>query len=199
MTQQVAEPGADSAVVEAFGVGTPPVEDGAEVVEQDQAQVAEDVPLEELPAAWQEEVRRLRRENATQRVARRDAQRGTREQGDGEDKAPSAQAIRAAEERGRKAAQLENGVRLAGAEIRASLVGAMTEDQATDIIDDLDLSRYVTDEGDVDREAVKHLRDKFVSILGKKTTPRPGHGQRQGAPSQKSNADLFGDWLNGSS
>jgi hypothetical protein len=70
--------------------------------------------------------------------------------------------------------------------------------RATDIIDDLDLSRYVTDEGDVDREAVKHLRDKFVSILGKKTTPRPGHGQRQGAPSQKSNADLFGDWLNGS-
>jgi hypothetical protein len=198
MTQQVAESGADSAVAEAFGVGTPPVEEGAEGVEQDQAQVAEDVPLEELPAAWQEEVRRLRRENATQRVARRDAQRSTREQGDGEDKAPSAQALRAAEDRGRKAALLESGVRLAGAEIRASLVGAMTEDQATDIIDDLDLSRYVTDEGDVDREAVKHLRDKFVSILGKKTTPRPGHGQRQGAPSQKSNADLFGDWLNGS-
>jgi hypothetical protein len=191
MTQQVAEPGADSAVAEAFGVGTPPAEDeGAE----QQAQVAEDVPLEELPAAWQEEVRRLRRENASQRVARRDAQRSTQQQGDGE--APSAQAIRAAEERGRKAAQLENGVRLAGAEIRAALVGAMTEEQVTDIIDDLNLSRYVTDEGEVDREAVTHLRDKFTSILGKKTTPRPGHGQRQGAPSQKSNADLFGDWLN---
>src|SRR4051812_12451265 len=120
MTQQVAESGSDSAVAEAFGVGTPPADaEGTEGAENEEAQVAEDVPLEELPAAWQEEVRRLRRENASQRVARRDAQRSTQQQGDGEDKTPSAQAIRAAEERGRKAATLENGVRLAGAEIRA--------------------------------------------------------------------------------
>jgi hypothetical protein len=196
MTQQVAESGADAAVADALGVGTPPAE--AEESEQEQAQVAEDVPLEDLPDAWQEEVRRLRRENAQQRVARRDAQRSSSQQvGDGEDKAPSAQAIRAAEERGRKAANLENGVRLAGAEVRAALAGSLTEEQIEDVIDDLNLSRYVLDDGDVDREAVKHLRDKFVSILGKKPTARPGHGQRQGAPTKKSNADLFGEWLNG--
>jgi hypothetical protein len=197
MTQQVAESGADSAVAEAFGVGSPPEDaNGGEGAEQEEAQVAEDVPLEELPAAWQEEVRRLRRENASQRVARRDAQRSTREQGDGDDKSPSAQAIRAAEERGRQAARLESGVRLAGAEVRAALAATLTEEQIEDLVEDLNLSRFVTDDGDVDREAVKHFRDRTVSILGKKTSPRPGHGQRQGAPTQKSNADLFGDWLN---
>jgi hypothetical protein len=91
---------------------------------------------------------------------------------------------------------MESGVRLAGAEVRAALAPAMTEEQIEDVIDDLNLSKFVTDDGDVDREAVKHLRDKFVSILGKKTPTRPGHGQRAGAPAQKSNADLFGDWLN---
>lgn len=192
MTQQIAEPAADAAVADAFGVGDPEQEQD----QQDEAQVADDVPLEELPSKWQEEVRRLRREAAQNRVARRDAQKSTQQQGDG-DNAPTAQAIRAAEERGRQAARLESGVRLAGAEVRASLASVLSEEQITDLVEDLNLSRFVTDDGDVDREAVKHFRDKTVSILGRKTTPRPGHGQRQGTPASKSNADLFGDWLSG--
>jgi hypothetical protein len=197
MTQQVAEPGTDAEVAAALGVGQEANdEQGTDQTEDQQAQVAEDVPLEDLPEQWQEEVRRLRRENAQQRVARRDAARAPKDEG-GDDKAPSAQALRAAEERGRQAARLETGVRLAGAEVRAALAGNLSEQQIEDVVDDLNLSRFVTDDGDVDREAVKHLRDKFVSILGKKPTPRPGHANRNGAPAQKSNADLFGDWLNG--
>lgn len=198
MTQQVAEPGTDADVAAALGVGQGNGQASEDVdgQQQQQAQVADDVPLEELPEAWQEEVRRLRRENAQNRVARRDQAR--QQQGNDDDKAPSAQALRAAEERGRSAARLEFGVQLAGAEVRAALAGSMTEQQIEDVIDDLNLSRYVLDDGSVDREAVKNLRDKFVGLLGKKPTARPGHGQRQGVPTQKSNADLFGEWLNGS-
>lgn len=197
MTQQVAEPGTDAGVATALGVGAPaPGDEGAEGAEHE-AQVAEDVPLEELPATWQEEVRRLRREAAQNRVARRDAARVT-QQGDEGDKTPSAQALRAAEERGRASARMENGVELAGAQVRAALAATLTEEQIEDLVEDLNLSRFVLDDGSVDREAIKHFRDKTASILGKKTTPRPGHGQRAGTPSTKSNADLFGDWLNGS-
>lgn len=199
MTQQVAESGADAAVADAFGVGSPAEDEGDEQGTEQEAQVAEDVPLEELPSKWQEEVRRLRREAAQNRVARREATRATsQQQGDGDDKAPTAQALRAAEERGRQAARLENGIELAGAQVRAALAATLTEEQIEDLVEDLNLSRFVTDDGSVDREAIKHFRDKTVSILGKKTAPRPGHGQRQGTPSTKSNADLFGDWLNGS-
>src|SRR4051812_17116110 len=170
MTQQVAEPGTDADVATALGVGPQvDVEPGTEEADDQQAQVAEDVPLEDLPSHWQEEVRRLRRENAQQRVARRDAKQ-TQQTDAGDDKSPSAQALRAAEERGRQAARMESGVRLAGAEVRAALAPNLTEEQIEDVIDDLNLSKFVTDDGDVDREAVKHLRDKFVSILGKKTT-----------------------------
>jgi hypothetical protein len=193
---------ADADVAAALGVGEPAPDapdsaaDQQTEDQQDRAQVADETPFEELPDAWQDEIRRLRRENAQQRVTRRDAAR-QQGSGDEQDKAPTAQAIRAAEERGRSAARLENGVRLAGAEVRAALAGAFTEEQVTDIVDELNLSRYVTDDGDVDRESVKHLRDKLVSSLGKKPAVRPGHGQRQTAPTKKSNAEQFGDWLNG--
>jgi hypothetical protein len=186
----------DADVAAALGVGEQAEEEQGEQHEE-QAQEAEDTAFEDLPSSWQEEIRRLRRENASARVARRDTATKQQQSGEGDDKAPSAQALRAAEERGRSAARLENGVRLAGAEMRAALAATLTEEQIEDLVEDINLSRFVTDDGDVDRDAVKHFRDKTVSILGKKTTPRPGHGQRQGTPSKKSNADLFGDWLTG--
>lgn len=199
MTQQIAESGTDADVAAALGVGSPAEgEDEGQEGAEHEAQVAEDVPLEELPTKWQEEVRRLRREAAQNRVARREATRATngQQQGDG-DGTPSAQALRAAEERGRTAARMEHGIELAGAEVRAALAANLTEEQIEDLVEDLNLTRFVTDDGGVDREAIKHFRDKTTSILGRKTTPRPGHGQRQGTPAAKSNADLFGDWLQG--
>jgi hypothetical protein len=199
-------PATDAAVAAAFGVGTTTLPEPADLAGQageidphdQQAQVAEDTAFEDLPSSWQDEIRRLRRENAANRVARRDQSR-QQQPGGGDstdaDNAPSAQAIRAAEQRGREAARLETGVRLAAAEVKASLAAALTEEQIEDLVEDLNLSRFVTDDGDVDREAVKHFRDKTVSILGRKPTARPGHGQRQTAPTTKSNAELFGEWL----
>ena len=135
--------------------------------------------------SWQEEVRRLRRENArsespTRRSASSRQPRGTRTR-------PRPRK-RSGQRRSAAGPPLDSrtAYELAGAEVRASLASALSEEQITDLVEDLNLSRFVTDDGDVDREAVKHFRDKTVSILGKKTTPRPGHGQRQGAPSQKS-------------
>lgn len=190
-------PEGDSAVAEAFGItdaNAPDAGNDENQQDSEQAQEAEDVAFEQLPTSWQDEIRRLRRENAAARVARRDATKA------GNADAPtnaSPQALRAAEDRGRDAARMEFGVRLAGAEVKAALAGAMTEEQIADLIDDLNLSRFVLDDGEVDREAVKVLRDKYVSIIGKKPVARVGHGQRNGAPTQKSNADLFGDWLAG--
>lgn len=191
-------PEQDEAVAEAFGMNDPNAADaqGAED-QQDQAQEAEDVAFEDLPSSWQEEIRKLRRENAAQRVARRDAQRSPSTSDPDKPDTPSAQALRAAENRGKANARLEYGVRLAGAEVRAALSGTLTDDQITDLVDDLNLSRFVLDDGEVDRDAIKVLRDKYTSILGKKPVARIGHGQRAGAPTQKSNADLFGDWLQG--
>jgi hypothetical protein len=195
----------DAEVASALGVGEPAPDAADQADEHDQqdpdhqAQEAEPA-FEDLPSHWQDEIKRLRRENAAQRVARRDTARQQQQTGEGDgstDKAPSAQALRAAEERGRSAARLETGVRLAGAEVRAALAATLPEDQIEELVEHLALSHFVTDDGDVDRDAVKHFRDTTVSILGRKPAVRPGHGQRQTATTKKSNADLFGDWLNG--
>lgn len=185
----------DAAVAKAFGMSDD-AEDaqGAAPEQEEEAQEAKDVAFEELPDSWQEEIRRLRRENAAQRVARRDATKTTNSTPNGD--SPSAQALRAAEGRGRDSARLEYGVRLAGAEVRAALSGSLSEEQIADIVEDLNLSRFVLDDGEVDRDAVRALRDKYASIIGKKPVAKVGHGQRNGAPTQKSNADLFGAWLN---
>lgn len=184
----------DEAVAEALGMSDA-ADDAQGAEQEDQAQEATDVAFEELPESWREEIRRLRRENAAQRVARRDATK-TPSAGDNDaPAAPSAQALRAAENRGKESARMEYGVRLAGAEVRAALTGLLPDEQIADVVEDINLSRFVLDDGEVDRDLVKALRDKYASIIGKKSVAKVGHGQRNGAPTQKSNADKFGDWL----
>lgn len=67
-----------------------------------------------------------------------------------------------AEERGRTAALAETGRRLAAAEVRAALAGIVPDPKS--IVEDLDLSRYVADDGEVDEDAVTALRDKYASL-----------------------------------
>lgn len=164
-----------------------PVE-GQEPVETDVADETQDgqepteTAFEELPESWQTEIRRLRRENASKRVSARDAARKQTKDAPASDE-PSAQALKAAEERGRKSAALENGIRLARAEVRASLAGTLAPDHIDEIVEDLNLSRFVDDDGEVDTEAVAVLRDKYTSILGRKAPAKVSHGKQGDAPS----------------
>lgn len=165
---------------------------------------AEELVLEDLPDGWQDEIRRLRRENANARVRVREA---TRKAPQTSPDPPTAAAtseasIRAAEERGRSAARMEYGVQLARAEVKAALAANFTEEQITDLVDDLDLSRLVQDDGSVDAEAIGSLKEKYVSLLasaGRKPPPRVGHGRTSPAPAAKDTATQFAEFFGGHS
>jgi hypothetical protein len=154
----------------------------------------EPTSIDDLPDWAQEEIRKLRRENATKRVTQREQSRRTKTDTPQSTEA-SQQAITAAEERGRQAARMENGIRLAGAEVKAALAATLTEDQIADIVDDLNLSRFVDDDGEVDSEAVHALRDKYTALVGKRTAPKVSHGRQTQVRPVKSTADAFADAL----
>lgn len=96
----------------------------------------------------------------------------------------SERAVTEAESKGRQAAQAEFGERLAGAEIKAALSGVVPDPAA--IVEDLNLAKYVTADGEVDSEAVEALRKKYEGLAakgGKGSGPDPlRQGQRGNAP-----------------
>lgn len=73
-------------------------------------------------------------------------------------------AVAEAEQRGRTAATAEHAQALAGARIEAALTGVVPDPGA--FVEDLNLSKYVTDTGDVDTEAITALRDKYAALAG---------------------------------
>lgn len=77
---------------------------------------------------------------------------------------------------GRAEALSAVGQRLAAAEIRAALTGIVPDPSA--IAEDLDLSRYVDDAGEVDAAKVQALADKFASFAPKPGGPDLGAGNR---------------------
>ncbi len=70
-------------------------------------------------------------------------------------------AIREAEERGRNAALAESRPRLVLAEIRAAAAGRIDPSRLDDLVDDIDLGRYVRDDGSVDVERVRRKVDAW--------------------------------------
>lgn len=188
-------PTTDAAVAAMLGEGDEPPEstEGTEAPEEIEGQ--EPTAIEELPDWAQEEIRKLRRESANARVKARQA--GRKAPASEQPTEASQQALKAAEERGRQAARLENGIRLARAEAKAALTGVVVEDQIDDVIDDLDLSRFVEDNGDVDSEAVKAFRDKFTNLVGKRSTPHVSHGRQTRATPSTSTADAFAKAVEG--
>lgn len=177
---------ADAAVINEFKVPDNVTE--TEVTEEPDNEGQEPSSIEDLPDWAQEEIRRLRRENANARVKAREANRSKPAE---EQPEVSRQALKAAEDRGRSAARMEYGIRLAGAEVKAALAGVLTEDQIADVLDDLNLSRFVDDEGDVDSDAVKVLRDKYTALVGKRQSPLVNHGRTSTSKAPKSTADQF--------
>jgi hypothetical protein len=88
-----------------------------------------------------------------------------------EERAQEAQ--RAAEERATAAL-----TRIARAEVKAALAGLVDDPDA--IAEDLNLSRFVTDAGDIDEQAIAALKTKYAAFSGRRA-PRPDHSQASGA------------------
>lgn len=74
-------------------------------------------------------------------------------------------AIEAARDEGRTEAAKTAGVRLASAEVRAALTGIVTDPAA--IAEDLDLTKLLDDDGEVDSEKVAALKAKYVALAPK--------------------------------
>jgi len=103
-------------------------------------------------------------------------------------------ALEQAKVEGRQAAQAEFGQRLAAAEIKAALTGVVPN--PAEIVEDLNLAKYVTDGGEVDGEAVAALKKKYEGFgrQGRTSGPDLGQGQRGKTPAggkeQLTRADL---------
>lgn len=81
--------------------------------------------------------------------------------------------------------------RWARAEVKAALAGVV--DDPDSIVEDLNLARFVTEDGEVDADAVKALRAKYAGFSGRRP-PRPDASQASGAngKSVTSPAETFG-------
>lgn len=80
-------------------------------------------------------------------------------------------AMTEAEARGRTAAMAEFGMSLAAAKIEAQLAGIVPDPAA--IVEDLNLSRYLGEDGQVDMEKVAALRDRYMSLIPPAGQPAP--------------------------
>jgi len=202
---------ADADVAAVFGVDNsdapdePADESNDEGDEHDENDEGDEDSVEGLQtelAARDREIARLKRENAAQRVKARDARQQAKSTKQG---APSEDDVTAAEERGRQAARLEFGAELAGAKITAALTGIVPADQLGEVVEDLNIARYVTDEGKVDDDAVASLAAKYTALLGaRRTVGKVGTGRGTGTASGRPKStgqqfeDAIGDLLGSS-
>lgn len=86
-------------------------------------------------------------------------------------------AVAEAKASARSEALAELSAKLVGAEIRAALTGIVPDPAA--IIEDLNLSRYVTESGDVDAKQVEALKAKYAALANAKPqTPKVPSGPR---------------------
>jgi hypothetical protein len=186
----------DQAVAEKLGIGTPGEgeQQQQEPAEGAQDQGQESSTLEDLPESWQAEIRRLRAESAAARVKVRDAQKAARESSKA---APTAETPEAVEARVRESVRLEYGLKLAAADVKASLKGVVPDALLDSVVGKLDLSQYVGEDG-TDTEAVKALQDEYTALLGvKRSAPKVGHSKTQTGSGQKTNAEQFAELFPG--
>lgn len=150
------------------------------------------------PSRAKDEVRKARKEAATYREKAK-AREEELEKLRGQSQTDAERAVEEAEARGEKRAAVKTGQRLARSEIKAALIAAGADDP-DDIMDDLDLGRFVDEDGEVDDDAVDALRVKWE----KRLTPRKRGGgdvgaarKGGGANPKRSTADSFADWIEG--
>lgn len=104
-------------------------------------------------------------------------------------------AVAEAEARGRTAATVDYGKRLATAEIRAAALDS--DRDLTGVFDYLDLARFLDEDGEPDDKAIKAFVDGLpVRDDGKPRAPKPDPNQgRSGAAGPKSTADSFAEFF----
>ncbi len=97
-------------------------------------------------------------------------------------------AIKIAREEGRKEATTEASPRLVRSEFRVAAAGRMTSEQLTEYLEDLDLSKYVKDDGEVDTDRIAKKIDALAPQKEdeppKKTAPSFGGGPRKSEPAR---------------
>lgn len=106
----------------------------------------------------------------------------------------SERAIAAAKAEGAQEAALAAGKRLARAEIRAAAASAGLK--VDDLLDDLDLSRFVGDDGEPDDAAIQARIKRWAAIAPESNRPRGSVDQgNRGRPPAQSNAEAFASFL----
>lgn len=94
----------------------------------------------------------------------------------------SEKAIKAAKEEARQAALAEAGPRLVAAEFRIALAGRRTAEEVSKLIEDYDLSKYLTDAGEVDTKRVTEKAELLAPPeKERKAAPSFGGGARKSA------------------
>lgn len=104
-------------------------------------------------------------------------------------------AVTEAEERGRKEATTANATKLAAAKIEAALTGVVPDPAS--LVEELNLTRYIGDDGEIDSEAIAKLKEKYAALAaptGKPVVPGVPSGVRPGDPGVKqlSQSDMKG-------
>jgi hypothetical protein len=105
-------------------------------------------------------------------------------------------AIAAARDEGIKSARSEAAKSLVAAKIEAALTGLV--DDPAELVADIDLSKYLDDNGEVDFDAIKSLKNRYAKLFaGNKAPNRTGHGRTNGATKSNSATDDFVDTIGG--
>ena len=86
-------------------------------------------------------------------------------------------AIEEARSAGRREALTEAGAKIAAAEIRASATGRMADEQVATLLENVNLARFVDDDGEVDREAVAAFVDGIAPPPAENQTATVDLGQ----------------------
>lgn len=179
----------------------------------DNGDEGDEYDIDSLPPAAQKKIRDLERDNhryrRQMREARNGQQRGSGTTRTGSTTQPAATGngagqtagstddvqaqIAAAAAQARADARAEYAENLAGSRIEAALTQLGVED-ADEIVEGLNLSRFVTQDGEVDREAVKAHIDRFKSLMPKRRR-NVGQGGSGGTGTAKTKYDLVGDAL----
>lgn len=81
-------------------------------------------------------------------------------------------AVNAARAEGKAEATSANAQKLAAAEIKAALTGVVPDPSG--VVEDLNLAKYISEDGEVDADAVAKLREKYAAFAAPGTPPVPG-------------------------
>lgn len=98
-------------------------------------------------------------------------------------------AVEEAKVEARNEVRAETAARIAAADIKAALTGIVPDPDS--IIEDLNLTRYVTEDGEVDAKAVKALAQKYAELAPAKGTA----DLKQGARGRTSDQTDNNQWL----